>query len=458
MENNANYALVGALATAVVIALFGFIYWFAGPSSSIAMKPFDVVFTGTVSGIGKGTDVLFNGIKVGQVQTVELDPTDSKRVVARIEVVADAPVRADTRALMGFQGLTGVGSVQLSGGTQEAGEPAVGQGRTAPTLYAEVSDFQSILDGLSTTINGASTAVTRLNGFLDENDERLNNTIANAETFSSALASNADGVEALMASLSETGKQIGPMTEQITALSKDLRGLVNAVPPERVSKAVADVSVFTESLARNSDKIDEFFSTTEVLAANLKELTQGLSASVAVIDQVAAEIDPKVVGRVISNVDKFAARLSENSENFDTIVANVDKFASRLGDNADNFDTIAANATKLSEQLVASAARIDDVIANVDGLVTSPEGKGLFNEISAAAMSVRVLADQLNTSTTKIGQGLNNFTSRGLSEYTSLAVDARQTLQRLDRVVRNLENNPQGLIFGGETVREYNKR
>jgi len=45
-----------------------------------------------------------------------------------------------------------------------------------------------------------------------------------------------------------------------------------------------------------------------------------------------------------------------------------------------------------------------------------------------------------------------------LPGYASLAQEARATLQQLDRVVRNLESNPQGLIFGGDTVREYNKR
>ncbi|WDR05824.1 MlaD family protein [Devosia rhodophyticola] len=258
MENNANYALVGALATAIIAALFAFVYWFAGPSSSIPMKAYDVVFTGTVSGIGRGTDVQFNGIKVGQVRNVALDPTDTANVVARIEVNAGTPVKADTRVLMGFQGLTGVGSVQLSGGTDAAGAPAVPEGHTVPTLFAEVSDFQSILDGLSATINGTSTAVSRLNGFLDTNDTKLNATIANVETFSAALASNSDGIEAFMASVSDAGKEIGPLADEITKLSSDTRKLVNAVSPDQVAKAVNDVTEFTDSLSRNSSKIDDF--------------------------------------------------------------------------------------------------------------------------------------------------------------------------------------------------------
>lgn len=531
MENNANYALVGVMASAVIVALFAFVYWFAGPSGSATTKPYDVIFTGTVSGIARGTDVLFNGIKVGQVNAVALDPNDTNRVIARIEVDAGAPVKADTRVLMGFQGLTGVGSVQLAGGTQAAGEPVPAPGSTVPTLYADVSDFQSILDGLSATVNGASSAVDRINGILDDNDTRLNATIENVETFSAALANNAEGVDEFLATISEAGREIGPMATEIRTLSTDLRGLVDAVPPEQVAKAVADVTTFTDSLARNSGQIDEFFATTSVLANNLTELTQGLSKSVAVIDQVAAEVDPAVIGRVLDNVDAFSSQinvltadlqsvldavppervasvvdsvavfsdaLARNSGQIDgfvtaiaalpekvtglidglssgvemidqvaaeidpevvgRVLANVDAFSTRLGDNADNVDIIMANATTLSDSLNTSAEQIQAILAKVDDVVSSEEGQGMFAQITAAAESVRALADQLNASTAGIAVGLNNFTSRGLTQYSALAAEARATLQRFDRVVRNLEENPQGLIFGGDTVRDYNKQ
>lgn len=437
MENNANYALVGVLAAAVFAALFAFVYWFAAPAANVALKPYDIVFTGTVSGIARGTDVTFNGIRIGQVSTVQLDPEDSNRVVARVDVDATVPIRADTKVMTGFQGLTGGGSVQLSGGTVAAGDPPVGPGRAVPTLYAQVSDFQSIIDGLSSTVNGASTAVSRINSLLDANDDKINTTLANIESFSSALAANSDGVQNALASISEAGKQIGPMAEQIGDLSAKVSALVEAVPPEDVAKVVADVTIFSDSLARNSDQIDKFFATTSVLSDNLTQLTEGLHSAVAVIDQVAAEIDPTIVGRVL---------------------ANVDKFATSLGNNTDNVDTIVANVTSVTDQLTRSVEKVDSILAQVDSSVSSVEGQGLFNDIAQAAQSVRALADQLNASTARIASGLNDFTSRGLSEYTALAVDARGTLQRLDRVVRNLENNPQGLIFGGETVRDYTKQ
>jgi phospholipid/cholesterol/gamma-HCH transport system substrate-binding protein len=540
MENNANYALVGALSMALIAALFGFVYWFAGPASSVAVKPLDVVFTGTVSGLSTGTDVLFNGVKVGQVRTVSLDPEDTNRVVVRTEIAESTPVRADTRTVMGFQGLTGIGSIQFSGGTQAAGDPVPPPGGTVPRLFAEASDFQSVLDGLASTVTGANSAVDRLNTFLEANTDKLGTTIEDVQSFSAALAANSEGVGTFLSSISDAGREIGPMAGEIRELSAEVRSLLDAIPADQVTKVVGDVGNFTDTLSRNSERIDAFFASTSTLSSDLGEITTSLKSSASTIEQVTAQIDPAKVGNVVNNIDSFATKLGDNADNFDTIVANVTElsqslntsvaqvdtiltrvdtfseslarnaegvdtffastntlasdigeitaslkssasvieqitaeidpamiggavndigsFANKLGDNADNVDVIMTNVTELSRSLNASSIQIDAILARVDSMVAGADSEGLFADISEAARSVRLLADQLNSATTGIASGLNDFTSRGLSEYTSLAVDARSTLRRLDNVVRNLEQNPQSLVFGGETVRDYTKR
>ena len=531
MENKANYAVVGTVATIVLVALFGFVFWFAGPSNSTQTKSYEVIFTGTVSGLSAGTEVQFNGIKIGQVKTVSLDPADINRVIARIEIDAAIPIKADTKALMGFQGLTGVGSLQLSGGTADAGPPPVEPGRPVPTLYAKVSDFQSILDGLSTTINGTATAVDRLNGFLDENDEKLNQTISNVTTFSDALAANAEGVKDALATIADAGKQVGPMAEQIGSLSTKLGELAQAIPPEKVTQVVDNVASFSDTLSRNAGKVESFFTAASTLSDDLTKMSATLSGSVDRIDAVTAAIDPEAIGRIIANADTFSNQattvtadlkdilaavppekvatvvddvstftdsLARNSDFIDTVSAatttlskgitdmvadlgpavekinlvaaqidpvkigrvvdNVDQFATKLGDNSDNVDSIVANLSETSDSLVGSAGKVSEILDKVDSSVTDAEGQGVFNQIGDAAVSIKKLADQLNVSTASVAAGLNNFTSNGLPGYTALAAEARATLARLDRVVRNLENNPQGLIFGGDTVREYNKR
>jgi phospholipid/cholesterol/gamma-HCH transport system substrate-binding protein len=72
-----------------------------------------------------------------------------------------------------------------------------------------------------------------------------------------------------------------------------------------------------------------------------------------------------------------------------------------------------------------------------------------MSDLSAAAKSVRDLADNLAKTAPPT-----------LREYQALAVDARRTVGEIERVVRNIERNPGGFLFGGGnntgTVPQYN--
>lgn len=56
-----------------------------------------MVFNEAVSGLSKGSSVQYSGIKVGDVVSLRLDPQDPRRVLARIRLAGDTPVKEDTR-------------------------------------------------------------------------------------------------------------------------------------------------------------------------------------------------------------------------------------------------------------------------------------------------------------------------------------------------------------------------
>ena len=58
METRANYVLIGAFTLAVIVAAFGFVFWFSGPSKTAARRGYDVIFSGSVAGLSRGGAVL----------------------------------------------------------------------------------------------------------------------------------------------------------------------------------------------------------------------------------------------------------------------------------------------------------------------------------------------------------------------------------------------------------------
>ncbi|WP_116652645.1 MlaD family protein [Pelagibacterium sediminicola] len=494
MENKANYALVGAFATLVIAALFGFVYWFSASGNAGPRTPYDVVFTGSVTGLGAGTDVLFNGIKVGDVTGVRIDPEDPNRVIARITVRESTPVMNDTRAVLEIQGLTGMAHIQLLGGTVAAGPVAASAGQDAAILLGEPSDFQLIIEGardivasadstlsridtflgentdslsrtiasvenLATslsaladnvgmgedsdfsaiiesarsTLEGASATFNRLERFIADNEASLATTIANAETFSGALALNADGLDDFLSTLTDTADRIGPLAEELRNLTTEVRSVVEAVPPEQVRETFSNIEAFSASLARNTGSIDNFFDNADALAGNLSGIADALEDTLSLIDDASEAVDPQVIARAMDNIEAFSVA---------------------LGDGAPAVSEIIENGRILTESLMNTADRIEAIAGRVDEMVGSDEGETLFSDLALTSQSIRTLAENLDARTTEITNGLTGFANRGLGEYTALANEARGTLRRLDRILANFERNPQLLIFGGQTVRE----
>ena len=70
METKANYVAVGIFTVLAVLAAFGFVYWTAAVGDRGETAVLRVRIPGSASGLGRGSAVLFNGIKAGDVQRV----------------------------------------------------------------------------------------------------------------------------------------------------------------------------------------------------------------------------------------------------------------------------------------------------------------------------------------------------------------------------------------------------
>ncbi|HEY8579457.1 MAG TPA: MlaD family protein [Beijerinckiaceae bacterium] len=258
METRANYALIGVFTLAVLAAAFMFVFWFSR-STQAGTSPIRIVFSSSVSGLSRGSQVLFNGVRVGEVTEIELAPNDPNRVYALIEVSNRAPVRQDTRARLEYQGLTGVASIALAGGTPEKG-PLVGQRGEPPLIEADRSDYQNILETLQRLAGRAETVLERADKLFAENSESIGRTVRNVESFSQALGDNADGVKTFMTAITEVGQSVKPLVASLEQLSKNVDERVTAIDPERVKSIVANADSLAKQLNVSAGKFDKLMS------------------------------------------------------------------------------------------------------------------------------------------------------------------------------------------------------
>lgn len=441
METRANYALIGLFTLGVIAAAFGFVLWFSGNDSGQRRSPIRVIFSGSVSGLSRGSVVLFNGLRVGEVTELGLLPEDPRRVVARIEVDRLTPVRADTRARLEYQGLTGVAQIALVGGEPASPPIAAGPGQPLPTIFADRSDFQDLIETARTIARRADDILEKVDRVVSDNEGGITRTVQNVERFSQALAANSGNIDSFLASVGQAAEKIGPLAGRLETLAANVDELVRAVDRQRVANIVQNVDAFTQALGDSRAQIADTLKDASALARQLNASAPKLDTALSEVNRIAGAIDSAKVGRTVDNADRFAQALGNSSADVERTVKEARSIAEKLNRSADRVDGV----LKAAESFLGGAA--------------GEQGPGLFKDIREAAVSIRKLADNLDKRTAEITAGVTRFTGSGLREFEQLAREGRRTVDDVGRTVRGLERNPQQLLFGGKpNIPEYNGR
>jgi phospholipid/cholesterol/gamma-HCH transport system substrate-binding protein len=215
---------MGAFTLAAIVSVFAFVYWLNHAGGMGERSVYRIRFLGSVPGLRAGAAVQFNGIRVGEVTDVRLDAQTPQQVMATVSVDRGTPIRRDTQVALDFQGLMGVTSVALKGGSSESpqltGEP--------PVLVADAMAGSD----LTTT---AKEALRRLDGILADNSESLRGTLGNLNAFTGALAKNSDRIDGIVSGLE---RMTGAEAIKNPSVSFDL-----AVPDALPVKGNADQTI-----------------------------------------------------------------------------------------------------------------------------------------------------------------------------------------------------------------------
>lgn len=304
METRANYALIGAFTLAVLAAAFMFVFWFSQTTKE-GTRDIRVEFSSSVAGLSRGSNVTFNGVRVGEVKSIELSPTRPGVVYAGIEVSQRAPVKDDTRARLEYQGLTGVATIALSGGS-EGSPPLAGERGALPIIEADRSDYQNILETLQRLAGRVETVLDNANKLFAENSASIGRTVKNVESFSQALGENADGVKDFMKAMSEIGTTVKPLVASLEGLSKSVDERVQAIDPKKVTSILDNADSLAKQLNASAGKLDRLMTTLDGVL--------GSSDSKSVITEVTEAA--KSFRRLADNLDTRTKELTAGLNRF----------------------------------------------------------------------------------------------------------------------------------------------
>ena len=128
------------------------ILWIA--SGGINQKKYDTylaIENESVAGLSINALVKYNGVDVGRVSNISLDPKNPQRVRLELAIIYGTMIKKDTLATLKTQGLTGIAYVELSGGNTNS--PLLVASESAP--YPEIKTIPSLstrLENLLSTV------------------------------------------------------------------------------------------------------------------------------------------------------------------------------------------------------------------------------------------------------------------------------------------------------------------
>lgn len=204
-----------------------------------------VRISGGVGGLQPGADVTYNGIVVGKVAGVMVDPRDVAIVKLDLALREATPVPADAVATVVLQGISGQRRVDLAGGTNKARLRKPGE---------EIPAGQSIVDEVVDTAKelvGEVKDMTKAISKLVSGDaaRRIEATLANAESASAQLA----------IIMRESGPRVGAVLDEAQAAARGVTTAFASIEAtsQRVQGAVAKLEHTLRAVDGTAQTIDD---------------------------------------------------------------------------------------------------------------------------------------------------------------------------------------------------------
>ncbi len=246
MESRISYTLVGLFVIGLGAALFAAFVWLATHGEEKTYAQYQVRTKESVSGLRRSALVKYRGVEVGRVASVAIDREDPERVRILLDIEAGTPVRADTRAVLVTQGLTGLTSVELTGGSRGAvpllpvaggGPPEIPSG---PSLVARLDNALDILVG---TVEQISDRVRRV--LSDRNIESLTETMEGFAGVAREVADRRDELGRAIEGGAATMENAARLSAQLASALERVSGSIGAL--EETARSVTRTSRALES-------------------------------------------------------------------------------------------------------------------------------------------------------------------------------------------------------------------
>lgn len=269
METKVNYFIVGLFVLALTLAIIGTAVWLAGGSTTESYRTYLTYINESVAGLSPKAPVKFNGVEVGHVENISLNPYNPQQVRLELKIADTTPVTEATRATVQTQGITGLMFVALradkimSQPLKKIPSEPYPVIKSAPSLYLRIDQ----------AVQGISDSVKQV--FNDENKAAIKDILHNLDVATRTVAANSQAIDETLKSArtlsintAKASERLPQVIEELDAASaelkkfanlgkRSLRDITEETLPEtqqimlRLKNSLNNIELITDDMAKN---------------------------------------------------------------------------------------------------------------------------------------------------------------------------------------------------------------
>ena len=295
-------AKVGIFVLVSMGILLGSVYYVTQRQMRGAHVPYKT-YLRYAGGLEPGADVLFGGIKVGNVTAVRWDPQDPTRIEIDMNVLEGTPLNANSVAKLGSVTIVTSPVISISAGSNDA--PRLSPGGVVPSQESISIDdtqrkFVAVADSARTLLDSVHKDVDELTGDAHQLIANLSDMSGkpNQQRVASILQ-NADEM------ISRISPKIDQIADQVQKLTTEADGAIAKVGP-----------LMDNANATVSNANDTITSVREPLETDLAEIRKTLEQTRSLLSDVQAAVRTKDqnVTDIIENLRMATDNLNDLTE------------------------------------------------------------------------------------------------------------------------------------------------
>jgi phospholipid/cholesterol/gamma-HCH transport system substrate-binding protein len=265
MEPKVNYIVVGAFVVFLGTAVLAGILWLGKTDLRDAHDRYDAYMRESVAGLSVDSTVKYRGVDVGRVKAIALNPDNPEEVRLSLDILRGTPIKTDTIAVLETQGLTGLATINLTGGSRDAPPLQAQPGqeypviKTGPSLFFRLDEAISRLlseKGLTKLLSDLDQLAKAASEVIDEeNRTRLKQTLKDLSDVAQTVASHKEQLDRGLTGAERSADHLAKMT---ASLDEQVPVLL-----ARISRSAAALQKLTDELAMTGKAVGTLITETK---------------------------------------------------------------------------------------------------------------------------------------------------------------------------------------------------